>query len=149
MSNEITSNLSDFMLEQRASTERELIKKVWDDDNLKQELIDNPKAVLAREMGLESLPASINVQIIEEDESTLYVVIPKKPVEINESELEADEELSDEALESVAGGSNYVASGVSDVAQVWKTGLTASFLYGMNKMAEVRSMSQFSTFGRR
>lgn len=148
MSNEITSNLSDFMLEQRASTEKELIKKVWDDDNLKQELVDNPKAVLAREMGLESLPESINVQVIEEDESTLYVVIPKKPVEINESELEADEELSDEALESVAGGSNYVASGYSDVAQVWKTGLTASFLYGMKEMSQFSSLSQLSNFRR-
>jgi hypothetical protein len=150
MSNRISSSLSDFMLKKRASSEHEIIKKIWADESLKEEFLKNPEAVLAREMGLDSFPSNINVQVLEEDESTLYFVIPKKPPEIDDSALEMQEdgELSDEALESVAGGSNYVATGYSDVASVWKTGLTSSFLYGVNELNSIREISQFKSLGR-
>lgn len=145
MTNEITSSLTDFMLEQRAANEHDLIKKAWADENILKELIANPKALLAKEMGLDALPENINIKVLEEDENTLYLVIPKNPGTIEEGDADddgLDEELSQEALQSVAGGDNYVARGVSDVASVWKTGLPASFLHGINVIKTAATIKQ-------
>ena len=85
----------------RQELEAELIAKAWKDEAFKQELISNPKAVYARAIGQE-LPKHIKIQVMEETSDTVYLVLPKNP--------EVSEELSDEALEAVAGG-GYVASG--------------------------------------
>ena len=149
MTNEITASLTSMMLEQRSATEHELIKKAWADDSVKNELITNPKALLAKEMGLDSLPDSVNVKVLEEDENTLYLVIPKNPGTIEEGDADAsvDEELSEDALKAVAGGDNVVARVYSDVAAVYKTGLPASFLYGANVLKNATTMKSMSTLG--
>ncbi|GAA6614331.1 NHLP leader peptide family RiPP precursor [Scytonema sp. NUACC26] len=82
----------------RHEFESDLIAKAWKDQAFKQELIQNPKAVYAKELQQE-LPETLQIQVLEETPSTLYLVIPQNPMNTH-----ITEELSEEALESVAGG---------------------------------------------
>src|ERR1041384_4108885 len=58
-------------------------------------LLKNPKAVLEGQLGTK-IPDSIHVKAVEETADTMYVVVPFVP--------QAGAELSDSALEMVAGG---------------------------------------------
>ena len=83
----------------RREFETELIAKAWKDAGFKQELLSNPQAVYARELG-QQIPEHIQIQVLEEDSNTLYLVLPRSP--------QVSEELSNEALEAVAGGDSVV-----------------------------------------
>lgn len=83
----------------RQELESKLIAKAWQDEAFKQELISNPKAVYARELG-KQLPENITIRVMEETPDTIYLALPTSP--------QVSEELSDEALEAVAGGFIYV-----------------------------------------
>jgi hypothetical protein len=69
------------------------------DEAFKNELISNPKAVIAREIGQE-LPEGVEIEVLEPTPKKLYLVLPLKV----ESEEIPTEELSDKELEAVAGG---------------------------------------------
>ena len=58
-------------------------------------LLKNPKAVLEGQLG-SKIPDSIRVKAVEETADTMYVIVPFVPA--------AGAELSDSALEMVAGG---------------------------------------------
>jgi hypothetical protein len=58
-------------------------------------LMKNPKDVIERQLN-SKLPGSLTVKVIQDTSSTMHVVLPHVPSE--------GEELSDAALESVAGG---------------------------------------------
>ncbi|WP_445632369.1 Nitrile hydratase alpha/Thiocyanate hydrolase gamma domain-containing protein [Nostoc sp. DSM 114161] len=87
----------------RREIESELIAKAWKDEAFKKELISNPKAVYGRELGQE-LPKNLTIRVVEETADTIYLALPRSP--------QVSEELSDEALEAVAGGWHFVTSGV-------------------------------------
>ena len=80
----------------RQEIEAHIIAKAWKDEAYKQELLNNSKAVIEQEFGLE-LADDINVQVVEENASSLYLVLPMQP------DLSTDE-VSEEELEAVAGG---------------------------------------------
>ena len=80
----------------RQEIEAHIIAKAWKDEAYKQELLNNSKAVIEQEFGLQ-LADDINVQVVEEDASSLYLVLPMQP------DLSTDE-VSEEELEAVAGG---------------------------------------------
>ncbi|GET37480.1 NHLP leader peptide family RiPP precursor [Microseira wollei] len=80
----------------RFQFERQLIERALEDENFKQELLSNPKAVYARESG-EKLPKDLEIEVIQETPNKVYLVLPTNPAI-------AEEELSEEALEAVAGG---------------------------------------------
>ena len=76
----------------RRDIEARIIAKAWKDETYKQELLAKPKAVIEREFKVQ-LPAEVNVQVIEENTTSLCFVLPMRPdipgYELDESELEA------------------------------------------------------------
>lgn len=79
----------------RKDKEAEIIAKALKDSAFKQELLSNPKAAIEREVG-QTLPPNIEIQVVEETPTKLYLVLP--------STSSVPRELSDQQLESVAGG---------------------------------------------
>ncbi len=74
----------------RKDLETLLIARSFEDESFKQELLTNPKALIEKELGTE-LPESLEIKVIEETETALYMVIPKNPYEgLAESELKAN-----------------------------------------------------------
>jgi len=77
-----------------------IIAKAWRDPAFKSELIANPAAALKAE-GID-VPAGMAVNVLENTDKLFHLVLP--PVLIDE--------LSDEALEAVAGGNGFAAHGI-------------------------------------
>ena len=87
----------------RQEMERRLIEKSVEDEAFRQRLIEDPKAAVEQELG-KRLPEEVRVQAVEESADTIYLVLPSS------SPIAAAEggELSDQDLESVAGGAGSV-----------------------------------------
>jgi hypothetical protein len=81
----------------RYEIERKLIERSLEDDSLRQRLIADPKGALEEELGTQ-LPDNIEVRAVEETADTIYLVLPSA------STVGEGGELSDEELETVAGG---------------------------------------------
>ena len=69
-----------------------IVAKAWRDPAFKAELIANPGAALKAE-GID-VPAGMTVTVLENTDKLFYLVLPPVPTD----------ELSDEALDAVAGG---------------------------------------------
>jgi len=74
----------------RKELEKNLIFRAWKDAAFKQELLTNPKTTLEKE-GIK-LPVNIEVMVVEETPTTLYLVIPINPnqKELSDAKLEGD-----------------------------------------------------------
>ena len=68
----------------------EVFEKAWADKAFKQELLNNPKAVLTKELGL-TIPENVEMTALEETANTRYLVIPKSS-DIDVKAAEVDEE---------------------------------------------------------
>ena len=79
---------------QRSSLHARLIAKVQEDPTFKQKLMDDPRAAIRDSFGF-GVPADVEIEVLEEQPTKLYLVLPTKVEDI---------ELSDEMLEKVAGG---------------------------------------------
>jgi hypothetical protein len=95
----------------RAEMERRLIEKSLQDEDFRQRLLEDPKGAVEQELGTR-LPEGVRVQAVEESADTIYLVLPSTPIAAAEGA-----ELSDQELESVAGGwastSYYTCAGCS------------------------------------
>ena len=69
----------------------QLIAKCWSDESFKQKFIADPAAIFKAE-GV-AVPAGLSIKAVEDTDIVLHFVIPPKPAE-----------LSDEELDKVAGG---------------------------------------------
>ncbi|MGF1470882.1 MAG: NHLP leader peptide family RiPP precursor [Rubrobacteraceae bacterium] len=81
-----------------------LVQRSMEDEELRQRLLDDPKATVEQELGT-SLPEGVEIQTVEETQDTVYLVLPPKP-----QSASGGSELSEQELESVAGGWDYTAS---------------------------------------
>jgi hypothetical protein len=92
----------------RAQMERRLIEKSVEDDAFRQRLIEDPKGAVEQELGTR-LPEEVRVVTVEESADTIYLVLPGTPMKGREGGA-----LSDQQLESVAGGWLQTAVGGTD-----------------------------------
>ena len=83
----------------RLETENKLIEKAAQDADFKARLLSDPKAIIAEETGGQ-LPDNLEITVLEESANQYYLVLPL--------EAQESEELSEEALEAVAGGGGNV-----------------------------------------
>ena len=85
-------------LKNRAEVFNRLILKAWENEDFKQKLLANPRAVYAQEFGYQ-LPDNLKFEVIEETLDAIKIVLPVNPfLKIPE------EELSEEILDAIAGG---------------------------------------------
>ncbi|WP_446343576.1 NHLP leader peptide family RiPP precursor [Coleofasciculus sp. F4-SAH-05] len=84
--------------------EAQLIERAWQDEAFRQALLSNPKAVIEAEFG-KKLPEDLQVTVLEETPNLIYIVLPTNPDELT------DQDLSDEELDLVAGGSMFTVMG--------------------------------------
>jgi hypothetical protein len=83
----------------RAEVERRLVERSLQDESLRQRLLADPKAAVEEELGTR-LPDEVQVIAVEETADTIYLVLPSS------SPLGGVGELSDEELQTVAGGAD-------------------------------------------
>jgi hypothetical protein len=70
-----------------------IVARAWSDPAFKENLLAEPAAVLAA-AGV-AVPADLTVKLVEDTDQLVHLVLPAPP---------AEDELSDEALDNVAGG---------------------------------------------
>ncbi len=77
----------------------QIVAKAWADEEFKARLLADPAAVLQAE-GL-AVPAGVELRAVENTAQVMYLTLPPKP----------SEELSDEQLNQVAGGTTASSAG--------------------------------------
>ena len=82
---------------ERSEVERRLVQRSMEDEDFRQKLLDDPKGALEQELGI-GLPEGVEVRVVQESADTIYLVLPSA------SAVGEGGDLSDEALEEVAGG---------------------------------------------
>ena len=98
----------------RKDLELKLVAKAWQDDAFRQQLLADPRATIQQELGIE-LPEDVEVKIFEEQPDQAYVLLPQKPTRLDQATIRESEELSDDALEVVAGGGMVVLAAANAV----------------------------------
>ena len=89
----------------RSEIERKLIHRSVEDESFRRRLLDDPRATVEQELETR-LPESVEVRVVEETQDTIYLVLPATLTAGREGA-----ELSDQQLESVAGGWGDTAFG--------------------------------------
>ena len=83
----------------RSEVERKLLQRSMEDEDFRRRLLEDPKGTFEQELGTR-LPEGVRIRVVEESAQTIYLVLPSA------SAVGEDEELSDQDLEAVAGGSD-------------------------------------------
>jgi hypothetical protein len=86
----------------RAEIELSIVQRSIEDDAFRQQLLADPKAAVEQELG-SRLPEEVRVVTVEETSDTIYLVLPSTSMAGAEGG-----ELSDQELESVAGGAGNI-----------------------------------------
>ena len=95
----------------RTEAESRIIQRSIEDDAFRQKLIEDPKGALEQELGTR-LPEEVRIVTVEETAETIYLVLPSTPMASGEGGA-----LSDQELESVAGGWDMFGPGGPDTMQ--------------------------------
>ena len=86
----------------RRDIETKIIALAWQDDDFRRKFIADPKGQFEERLGTK-LPAELRMTAHQEGENDLHFVIPRKP------RANVDE-LSDEQLEKIAGGTDVAVT---------------------------------------
>ena len=70
----------------RKDLELQLIARCFEDKEFYQELLANPKGAIEKEFKTQ-LPQNIEIQVVQEAETTLFMVLPYNPYQLSEEEL--------------------------------------------------------------
>src|SRR4051812_48765521 len=81
----------------RTEMERRLIEKSLQDESFRQRLLEDPRATMEQELGVQ-LPPDVQVRAVEESADTIYLVLPSS------SPVGEGSALSERELDRVAGG---------------------------------------------
>ena len=108
----------------RKDLETQLIARAFKDSAFKQDLLANPKVVVQKELGAQ-LPEGIEIHLLEETESTLYMVLPSNPYGELTPELKADlgitlEDVARWVLEQQRNALLDETSSVEMITRAWK-----------------------------
>lgn len=79
----------------RGTIQEQIMIRAIKDSAFRQELLSNPRAVLARDYQIQ-IPESVSIRVIEDTEETFTLALPPSQVSL--------QELSDAELGAVAGG---------------------------------------------
>lgn len=93
----------------RHDLEARIIKHSWDDPAFRKEFLADPKATIAKYTGIAAADLP-EVVVHEEAAGSWHIVLPAKPADA--------QELSDEDLEKVAGGTTPTITVVSAVSSL-------------------------------
>jgi hypothetical protein len=85
----------------RHQVETLIIERIWKDPAFKKEFLADPKGSIEKYSG-QKFPAEVKIVVHEEDGKTMHLSIPPAPANLNE--------LSDEDLERVAGGTDAITT---------------------------------------
>lgn len=116
---------SKLAVKTRKDLEVHLITRAFKDEEFRSELLANPKAVVEKELGTK-LPEEFKINVLEETETTLYMVLPSNPYEgLSEPELQASlgltyEDVAQWVLEQQRNALLDEASSVGVIARAWK-----------------------------
>lgn len=100
------------LLEKRKAFEAQIILRALEDKDFRMRLKETPSAAVKEALGMD-VPEGLRLKVVEEEPRTVTLVIPELP-----EDLELSSELSEEALQSIAGGGNVgvsVAAVTSDI----------------------------------
>ena len=84
--------------EGRAGWGHTIVQRSMEDEEFRQRLLDDPRGTMEQELG-SALPEGLEVRVVEESADTIYLVLPGASAPGDQGV-----ELSEEDLESVAGG---------------------------------------------
>ena len=87
----------------RSEIERRLVQRSIEDQEFRQRLLDDPKGTAEQELETR-LSEDVEVRVLEESADTIYLVLPLRSADLQTGEL------SDEALEEVAGGGSWATA---------------------------------------
>lgn len=92
------------MLDPQKDIEQQVIAKATEDQAFKQSLLNNPKATLEAELG-QKFPEATEIEVVQQTPHKLYIVLP---LEIDQLAQSQTQELSEQELEAVSGGSTPI-----------------------------------------
>ncbi len=125
-------NVASIKINANDSVEEKVVKKAWKDLNYRRELLSNPASKVIEETGLDILP-SVEFKVLEESRNQLHLILPEEAATMS-AETQDDTELSEEELESVAGGGAWMnfkqavkrVTSIGDACIVTKAGCSSS-----------------------
>ena len=127
---------SDELMETHSVVQAAIMKLIWDKEITREELKESPKKVLEEKLGIR-FDKNIKINLIDQSEkNSMTYVLPVEKEEI----FEKDQEISDEQLETMAGGIVPIIIGVATQVLLNQTGkvVTGKLIdKAMNKEYEV------------
>ncbi len=125
-------NVASIKINANDSVEEKVVKKAWKDLNYRRELLNNPASKVIEETGRDVLPP-VEIEVLEESRNQLHLILPEEAATMS-AETQGDTALSEEELDSVAGGGYWNdfkqavkrVTSIGDACIVTKAGCSSS-----------------------